>query len=126
MIDLIKKYDGNMKEFPPLNGEIDTSFLPTELLEILKRSNGIMETMQNPMNDETIDIGWIIYPLSEIMGATSFYKKTYGIEGTVLSDDGAGNPYYIKKDGRIYQFECVGNEEQKVAESLEHSFREVT
>ena len=37
--------------------------------------------------------------------------------GTVFSDDGAGNPYYIL-DGMIYEYDPIDNESYLKAETL--------
>lgn len=120
-----KKYEGNIKLFPPTDMEEDSFAitLPEQLRKVLQESDGIMETMQNPATNEFIDIGWILYPLSEICKETIFYRKEYYVAGVVFADDGAGNPYYIKNNNKVYQYECIDSEELLVAESLEEFFR---
>ena len=49
-------------------------------------------------------------------------KEEYGLDGTVFSDDGAGNPYYILND-KIYQFDPIDNESELKASSLEEFYR---
>lgn len=118
---IAKKYGGNIKTFAPLMSNPDVSDFPEELLEILQKSNGIMETMRNPLTGKWENIGWIIEPLSEIIKWTTFYREEYGIQGTVFSDDGAGNPYYLKKNHKVYLLD--GSEETFVSDSLYKFFQ---
>lgn len=47
--------------------------------------------------------------------------RSYGLSGTVFSDDGAGNPYYIFQD-KVYEFDPIDNESVLKADSLEMFF----
>lgn len=118
---ITEKYGGSIKTFAPLEVNPDRSDVPAVLLEILRRSNGIMETMRNPLTGTYENIGWIVYPLSEIIKWTGFYHEEYGIKGTVFSDDGAGNPYYLKKNGKVYLLDS--GEETLVSDSLYEFFQ---
>lgn len=112
-------YEGNIELLEPLNNiPTDTPFIPVQLKSILKSSNGIQETIYNPNTNERESIGWIIQPLQLIIEDTQFYHEEYGIEGTVFSTDGAGNPFYIKTDQKIYFYECIDGEEVCKANSL--------
>lgn len=120
MIELISKmYEGNISLCEPLNiGEISNHDIPEELLNLLKQTNGIKETMINPETGMLMEISWIIYSYEEIIVSTSFYRDTYSIEGTVFSDDGADAVYYMNTNGKIYSYDAMGQEETYVADSL--------
>ncbi|MCR5328263.1 MAG: SMI1/KNR4 family protein [Saccharofermentans sp.] len=121
ILELIRSFYGdNIVLLDPCGS--DLSGLPDVLKEILKKSDGIQESMVLPKTGERITIGWIIYSYEMIQKMTAYYKDEYGIEGTVFSDDGAGNPYYIL-DGKIYQFDPIDNESEQVAESLEEFYK---
>lgn len=53
-----------------------------------------------------------------IIEETEFYKQTYNLSGTVFSDDGTGNPFFIGHDGKIYMFEICDNEKILISENL--------
>lgn len=121
ILELIRSfYDGNIVLMEPCGSDLDG--LPEVLKEILLKSDGIEESMVHPKTGEIITIGWIIYSYDMICKMTAFYKSDYGIEGTVFSDDGAGNPYYIL-DGKIYQFNPIDNESEFIADSLEEIYK---
>lgn len=116
IIDLIfKKYDGRIKLNNPIvcgdNG------IPELLREILQKTNGIQETMIHPKTGEQMEIGWIVYSYDEMIRATNYYRNEYGLSGTVFSDDGAGNPYYILDD-KIYEYDPIDNESYLKAKTL--------
>lgn len=115
-----KKYDGRIKLNDPVT--INNTDIPEEIRDILAISDGILETMIIPKTGEEITISWIVYSYSEIQKATEYYKNEYGIKGTVFSDNGAGDPYYIN-DGKVYLFEPIDNESEMLADSLEDFFR---
>lgn len=127
MIEWIsKKYEGNIRLNPPLQAkelEAVKQTFPTPLQEILKQTNGIKESMINPNTGEQIEISWIVYPYHMILEESAFYKDTYSLEGVVFSDDGAGNPYYLKTDGKIYLFEAMDNAEALIAASMEEFYQ---
>ena len=121
IIGLIRKsYDGNI-EFQKPNESYALS-VPDVLKSVLSKSDGILETMLVPKNGKRITIGWIIYPYEMIQKETAFFKEEYGIDGTVFSDDGAGNPYYIH-DNKIFEFDPIDNESELIAGSLEEFYK---
>lgn len=124
MIELISKmYEGNISLCEPLYiGEISDCDIPEELLNILKQTNGIKETMINPNTGMSEEISWIIYSYEEIIKWTNFYRDTYSIEGIVFSDDGADTVYYMNTNGKIYSYDAVCEEEIYVADSLQSFF----
>lgn len=112
IIDKISKmYDGDIKLYEP--AETIPDMIPTELAEILKVSNGIMEILGNTL----LKIGWIIYPCEMIVEQTEFFKNRCGIDGVVFADDGAGNPFYIKSNKMIYMYEYDYSDGEEVAVS---------
>ena len=121
IIDLIREfYDGNIElKDPNTSGEL---LVPDILKNILTQADGILETMEHPKSGEKMTIGWIIYSYDMIVKQSAFYKEEYGLDGTVFSDDGAGNPYYILND-KIYQFDPIDNESELKAGSLEEFYR---
>lgn len=121
-IDKISRfYDGNILPEAPYTGEQDD--IPEELFDILRTANGIRETMPDPETGETMPIAWILYPYEEIVKESKFFRDEYGIEGTVFTDDGAGNPYILKSDGSVTLFDAVAGEESTAADSLADFFR---
>lgn len=127
MIKLISdKYNGNIILSQPLSKEVAEqakSYLPAELLRILEQSNGIEESMVLPDTGKLEPISWIVYSYEMILEESRYFQETYLLEGVVFSDDGAGNPYYMKENGKIYYFEAIDEEEALVAESLEVFWR---
>ena len=116
VIDLIyKKYNGQIKLNNPIVCK-DNS-LPESLREILLKTNGIQETMIHPKTGEPMEIGWIVYSYDEMIRATNYYRNEYGLSGTVFSDDGAGNPYYILDD-MVYEYYPIDNESNLMAETI--------
>lgn len=123
METISKMYEGNISLCEPLNsGEILNSHLPEELLNILKQANGIKETWMNPYTGMAEEISWIIYSFEMMVEWTDFYRDTYSIEGTVFSDNGADEVYYIKSDGKVYSYDCVCLKEAYIADSLQTFF----
>ena len=120
IIELVKTfYDNNIELQEP---HVSDMSVPEVLKSILAKSDGILETMIVPNTGEKITIGWIIYSYEMIQKETAYYKEEYGIEGTVFSDDGAGNPYYILDD-KIYQFNPIDNESELIADSFEDFYK---
>lgn len=113
---IIKKYGDDVRLCQP--AKKITKLIPKELSNILTESNGIMETMIIPVTNTREDIQWIIYPQNRIVEDTGFYHNQYLIDGVVFSDDGAGNPYYMKSNGEIYLYEAIDGEENMIASSL--------
>lgn len=97
-------------------------FIPTELLEILKISNGINEVMINPNNNKIEVIGRIIYSLSEMKSQTASYLSEYGGFGVVFADNGAGGFFILKPDRKIYIYEYYDLGEEYYADSLYNYF----
>ena len=93
-------------------------WLPQELYNLLLLSDGISESMKNPVTGEPMTISWIIYPYQEIAESTRFFSARYGLDGTVFSDDGCGNPFILKADGKVTSYHVIDGEEQAVADSL--------
>lgn len=94
--------------------------IPQELAEILIESNGIKEVIKIPDKGLDVEVGWIIYPWEMIIEETEMYRSQYNIDGVVFSNDGAGNPYYMKSNGNIYKYECIYGEEILMASLLLH------
>ena len=116
-------YKGNISLCKPLDIEDISNYdIPEELLNLLKQSNGIKETMVNPDTGIPEEISWIIYSYEEIIEWINFYRDTYSIEGIVFSDNGADEVYYIKPDGKIYSYDVICEEENYVADSLQSFF----
>ena len=115
IIEMIREcYDGNIELYPRVtNTLLDIG----DLIYILDDSNGVMETMINPITGKKENIGWIVYPYEEVIEQTDYYKENYGLNGIVFADDGAGNPYYLLND-KVYMFMPMDNESTQVAESL--------
>lgn len=93
-------------------------FLPAELLDILKISNGINEVMINPNTGKTEVIDRIVYTLAEIKSQTDCYSGEIGTEGVVFAGNGAGGYFILKPDGKIYVYEYYDWGEEIYAESL--------
>ena len=124
MIELISEmYKGSISLQKPLNIEDISNYdIPEELLNLLKQSNGIKETMVNPVTGMLEEISWIIYSYEGIIEWTNFYRDTYSIEGIVFSDDDADDVYYIKPNGKIYSYNTICGEDVYVADSLQSFF----
>lgn len=124
-MDIIKKirklYQGNILLQPPYLGE-NTEGIPEELLSILRISNGISETMLHPKSGKKIVIEWIIYPYEMIVSDIAFYRTEYQVEGIVFSGDGAGNPYLLKSNGMVTQFDGIDGMETEKAHSFDEFF----
>lgn len=125
IINLIQKKYGNSCQLrSPLNKrQYNTAkkFIPTELLEILKISNGINLLKVNPDTKKIKVIGRIIYSLAEIRSLTSCYLYECGGEGVVF----AGNrevDFVLKPDGKIYTYDYFSLSEKYYAESLSDYF----
>lgn len=110
-------YEGNILLRPPYGGELAQDF-PEELCRILAVSNGIEEMMEHPRTGERMCIGWILYSYEMMCEWSSYYRKEYGVTGTVFADDGADCSYFLKPDGRIVCLDSVDGTETVVAMSL--------
>lgn len=124
MCELIERiardYGGNIGLRDPAKESAE--WLPAELAALLAESNGIMEISRLP-DGTFVDNGWIVYPLEEICSRTGFFKRKYFIDGAVFADDGAGNPFYIAANGRVYFYDCGIAEEVCEANSLKDFFK---
>lgn len=99
------------------------TFIPEELYEILKISNGINETMKLPNREDNIIIGWIIYPFDEIKSQTKRYREEYSGEGIVFVGNGADGFFILKPDGKVFIREYLDEDEELYADSLAEYFR---
>ncbi len=93
-------------------------FLPDELFEVLKISNGIDEVMINPNTNKVEVIDRIIYSLAEMKTETNCYLGEYGSEGVVFAGNGAGGFFVLKPDGRVFLYEYYDLGEEYYADSL--------
>ena len=122
MVGLIqKKYGESCRLRSPITKEQYAKakkLLPDELVDILRISNGIDETMVNPHTGEIEVIDRIIYSFAEMKGQTNCYRSEYGGEGFVFAGDGAGGFFVLKPDGRIFLYEYHDLNEEPYAESL--------
>ena len=122
IIELIQqKYVDTCRFLSPLTKrqvEKAKKYLPRELFNIMKVSNGIDEIMINPNNGKTEVIDSIIYSLAEIKEQTNSYLSEIGTDGFVFAGDGAGNFFVLKSDGRIFLYEYYDFSETFYAISL--------
>ena len=122
IIELIEqKYGNTCRLRSPLTKnqcEKAKKYLPRELFNILRVSNGIDEIMINPNNGKTEVIDSIIYSLAEIKAQTNSYQGEIGTDGFVFAGDGAGNFFVLKSDGRIFLYEYYDFSETFYANSL--------
>lgn len=93
-------------------------FLPNELFEILKISNGINEVMINPNTKKVEVIDRIIYSWAEMKRQTACYLSEYGNEGVVFAGNGAGGFFVLKPDGRVFLYEYYDLGEEFYADGL--------
>ena len=122
IIELIEQKYGDTCRFrsPLTKRQVEKAkkYLPRELFNILKVSNGIDEIMINPNNGKTEVIDSIIYSLAEIKEQTNSYLGEIGTDGFVFAGDGAGNFFVLKSDGRIFLYEYYDFSETFYANSL--------
>lgn len=122
IIDLILQKYGNACQLcsPLTKRQSDKArkFLPDELVEILKISNGINEVTENPDTGDIEVINEIIYSLAEIKDQTDCYLGEYGNEGFVFAGNGAGGFFILKPDGRIFAYEYCDLGEELYADCL--------
>ncbi len=126
IIDAIrKKYGGNIRLCAPLDDEMfeqSKKFLPEELAELLRISDGILETMPHPKTGEIMDIYYIVDTFENILSETKRYREEHVGEGFVFAGNGAGDSYVLKPDGKIFLMEYIDNDEEFCAESLSAFF----
>lgn len=122
IIELIQQKYGDTCRFcsPLTKRQVEKAkkYLPRELFNILRVSNGIDEIMINPNNGKTEVIDNIIYSLAEIKEQTNSYLGEIGTDGFVFAGDGAGNFFVLKSDGRIFLYEYYDFSETFYANSL--------
>ena len=118
-----QKFGDSCRLCPPLK-EPQLSYaktiLPSDLLELLRISNGVLELMTHPKaNDgKPFVIGSILYSLDEILTESKAFSELYGIEGIVLAGNGAGGYFIIQPDGTIYLYEYVGENGEYYAKNI--------
>ncbi len=127
IIKLIQQIYGDSCQLrSPLNKrqyEKARKMLPVELLEILKISNGINETMPNPNTGNNMVIDRIIYSLAEIESQTNCYLGEYGNKGVVFAGNGAGGFFILKPNGKIFLYEYFDLDEEYYADNLTDYFK---
>ena len=99
-------------------------YLPKELLDILKVSNGIDEI--EIINGKAEAIKPIIYSLAHIKEQTNAFLSECGNDGFVFSEDGTGDFYVLKTNGAIYVYKYFDLKEELYAESLADYFSNAT
>ena len=124
IVELIQQKYGELCQFCPPLEEIQYSiaktFLPNDLFELLKISNGVLELMTHPKvnNGKPFVIGSIIYSFEEICSESKAFTELFGIEGVAFAGNGAGGFFIINPDGKIFLYECVGEEGEYYAENI--------
>ena len=120
IIELIKeKYGDTCRMHSPLTKSQYSKakkYLPKELLDILKVSNGIDE----------IEIKPIIYSLAHIKEQTNAFLSECGNDGFVFAENGTGDFYVLKTNGAIYVYKYFDLKEELYAESLADYFSNAT
>ena len=99
-------------------------YLPKELLDILKVSNGIDEI--EIINGKAEAIKPIIYSLAQIKEQTNAFLSECGNDGFVFAENGTGDFYVLKSDGSIYVYKYFDLKEELYAESLADYFSSAT
>ena len=110
------------KPLPENKYEKASSFLPAELYNVLKISNGIDETMVISDTGKKIIIGRIIYSFDEIIKETSWYLSENDSEGIVFAGNGAGGCFILKPNGKVFINEFFDEGEEYYADSLSDFF----
>ena len=124
IIELIKQKYGDLCQLcPPLDEEkypLAEKMLPAVLFEALKISDGVLELMSHPNVDDgkPFPIGFIIDSFEGICANSRELSELYGVEGLAFAGNGAGGYYVIDPDGKIYLYECVGEEGECYAENI--------
>ena len=98
-------------------------YLPKELLDILKVSNGIDEI--EIINGKAEAIKPIIYSLAHIKEQTNAFLSECGNDGFVFSEDGTGDFYVLKTNGAIFVYKYFYLKEELYAESLANYFNKM-
>ncbi len=128
IIELIKeKYGDTCRMHSPLTKSQYSKakkYLPKELLDILKVSNGIDEI--EIINGKAEAIKPIIYSLAQIKEQTNAFLSECGNDGFVFAENGTGDFYVLKSDGSIYVYKYFDLKEELYAESLADYFSSAT
>ena len=119
-----QKYGDLCQLCPPLNEEqypLAEKMLPTTLFEVLKISNGVLELMSLPNVDDgnPFPIGFIIDSFDGICSGSREFNELFGMEGLAFAGNGAGGFYVMDPDGKIYIYECVGEDGECYADNIE-------
>ena len=124
IIELIKeKYGDTCRMHSPLTKSQYSKakkYLPKELLDILKVSNGIDEI--EIINGKAEEIKPIIYSLAHIKEQTNAFLSECGNDGFVFAENGTGDFYVLKTNGAIYVYKYFDLKEELYAESLADYF----
>ena len=99
-------------------------YLPKELLDILKVSNGIDEI--EIINAKAEVIKPIVYSLAQIKEQTNAFLSECGNDGFVFAENGTGDFYVLKTNGAIYVYKYFDLKEELYAESLADYFSNAT
>lgn len=124
VISLIQQKFGDLCRLcPPLDEEqypLAEKMLPATLFEVLKISNGVLELMSLPNVDDgkPFDIGFIIDNFEGMCSGSKEFNELYGIEGLAFAGNGAGGFYVMNPDGKIYLYECVGEDGECYADNI--------
>lgn len=128
IIELIKeKYGDTCRMHSPLTKSQYSKakkYLPKELLDILKVSNGIDEI--EIINGKAEEIKPIIYSLAHIKEQTNAFLSECGNDGFVFAENGTGDFYVLKTNGAIYVYKYFDLKEELYAESLADYFSNAT
>ena len=120
MIELImKKYGDTCILHSPLTKSQYSKakkYLPKELLDILKVSNGIDEI--EIINGKAEVIKPIVYSLAQIKEQTNAFLSECGNDGFVFAENGTGDFYILKSNGSIFVYKYFDLREELYAESL--------
>ena len=98
-------------------------YLPKELLDILKVSNGIDEI--EIINGKAEAIKPIIYSLAHIKEQTNAFLSECGNDGFVFAENGTGDFYVLKTNGAIFVYKYFYLKEELYAESLANYFNKM-
>ena len=101
-------------------------YLPKELFDILKVSNGIDEIEIINGKAEAEAIKPIIYSLAHIKEQTNAFLSECGNDGFVFAENGTGDFYVLKTNGAIYVYKYFDLKEELYAESLADYFSNAT
>ena len=128
IIELIKeKYGDTCRMHSPLTKSQYSKakkYLPKELLDILKVSNGIDEI--EIINAKAEVIKPIVYSLAQIKEQTNAFLSECGNDGFVFAENGTGDFYVLKTNGAIYVYKYFDLKEDLYAESLADYFSNAT